>query len=177
MPNSWKNQLSMLLNRRRMDERIRLPRTCLIGIGSDLRGDDSAGLLVVRSLLRNETGTKSPHLLIVEAGPVPENHTGKLRAFNPELVLLIDAAHMGEVPGAIQWISLDAIDGMSASTHSLPLSMVAQYIISEFGCNVAVLGIQAGRNEFGAELTIPVRNALNEIVEEFQDTLLYDSNL
>jgi hydrogenase 3 maturation protease len=166
LPRSWKDVLSHLLNPSKGVDRIKLTRTCLVGIGNDLRGDDSAGLVVARALLDDEPCRNDPDLLILEGGPAPENPTGKIRAFQPELVLFIDAAQMDEPPGTVQWIPLDAIDGMSASSHSLPLSMLAQYITADLGCDVAVLGIQPGQNAIGAELTPPVRAAVDEIVAE-----------
>jgi hydrogenase 3 maturation protease len=133
-------------------------------VGSDLRGDDSAGLVLARRLLSDERFKNVSDFLVLEGGPAPENLTGKLRAFQPELVLFIDAAHMDASPGAIQWIPLDAIDGMSASSHSLPLSILAKYITTELGCEVAVLGIQPGQNEIEAEITPAVCAAVDEIV-------------
>ena len=142
-----------------------------MGIGSDLRGDDSAGLIVARSLLEDERFTNMPHLLALEGGPAPENHTAKIRAFQPELVLFIDAAQMDESPGTIQWIPLDAIDGMSASSHSLPLSMLARYLNLEIGCEIAVLGIQPQQNEVNAELSPPVHAAVDEILAGIREML------
>lgn len=149
-----------------------LPRACLVGIGSDLRGDDSAGLMVARALLNDERFASAPHLLIMDGGPAPENHTGKIRAFQPELVLFIDAAQMDELPGTIQRIPLDAIDGMSASSHSLPLSMLAHYLTSEIGCQVIVLGIQPQQNEINTELSPPVCAAVDEILAGISEMLL-----
>jgi hydrogenase 3 maturation protease len=143
-----------------------------VGIGSDLRGDDSAGLVVARALLSDERFASAPHLLIVEGGPAPENHTGRIRAFQPELVLFIDAAHMDEAPGTLQWIPLDAIDGMSASSHSLPLSMLARYLTLEIGCEIAVLGIQPQQNEINATLSPPVRAAVDEVLAEISGNVL-----
>lgn len=164
MPLSWADSLPQQLKRSKGDDRNRLPRTCLLGIGSDLRGDDAAGLVVARRLLDDERCREASDLLILEGGPAPENQTGRIRAFQPELVLFVDAAQMNEPPGTVQWVPLDSIDGMSASSHSLPLSMLAQYIAAEFDCYVAVLGIQPGQNEIGAQLTPPVRAAVDEIV-------------
>ena len=143
-----------------------------MGIGSDLRGDDSAGLMVARALLDDERVASASHLLVVEGGPAPENHTGKIRAFQPELVLFIDAAQMDESPGTLQWIPLDSIDGMSASSHSLPLSMLARYLTLEIGCEVAVLGIQPQQNEIGTELSSPVHAAVDEILVGISEMLL-----
>lgn len=172
MPPSWKDSLSQKLSRFKRDDRLVLPRTCLVGIGSDLRGDDSAGLIVARSLLGDERFTNMPHLLALEGGPAPENRTAKIRAFRPELVLFVDAAQMDEPPGTIQWIPLDAIDGMSASSHSLPLSMLAHYLTSEIGCEVVVLGIQPQQNEISAELSSPVHAAVDEILARISEMLL-----
>lgn len=160
---SWKDSLSQKLNQfnRHNSE---LPRICILGIGNDLRGDDSAGLMVARQLSLDDRFNGAPNLLILEGGPAPENHTGKLRLFQPELVLFIDAAHFDEPPGSLQFIPLPSIDGMSASSHSLPLSMLARYITSEFACEVDVLGIQPAQNEVDSELSSPVQAAVAEIV-------------
>jgi hydrogenase 3 maturation protease len=171
LPLTWKDSLLQKLSQSKADEFGPFPRTCLVGIGNDLRGDDSAGLSVARTLLSDQRLQSEPNFLVIEGGPSPENYTGKLRAFQPELVLFIDAAQMDESPGAIQWIPLESIDGMSASSHSLPLSMLAHYLTLELKCSVAVLGIQPGQNEIGAELSSPVREAVGEIVDLVSDLL------
>lgn len=171
LPASWINSLTLLLSRYQKDNRFRLPRTCFVGIGSDLRGDDSVGLVVARALLHH---FHANDLLVVDGGPAPENVTGQLRVFRPELVILIDAAHMDEPPGTIQWIPLDSIDGMSASSHSLPLSMLASYLTMELACDVAVLGIQPAQNELGSELTPPVQKAASEILMELRKHFLHN---
>ncbi len=139
-----------------------------MGIGSDLRGDDSAGLVIARELLQDPRALDAENLLIVEGGLAPENHTAQIRAFYPELVLFIDAAHMNERPGAVQWIPLEMIDGMSASSHSLPLSILAKYLTLELNCETGMLGIQPECNEFDAGLSLPVRAAADEIEAEIR---------
>jgi hydrogenase 3 maturation protease len=166
LPTSWKETLSETLNLSKSDKRIGLPRICFIGVGNDLRGDDSAGLLVARALLEDESITSLPTLLVLEGGPAPENCTGNIRAFQPELVLLIDAVQMNEAPGTIQWVPLDAIDGMSASSHSLPLSILAQFIRFEFDCDTAILGIQPEQNEIVEKLSCSVRAAIDDVAAE-----------
>ena len=90
-----------------------------------MRSDDTAGVLIARSLSQH---VSTDQVLILEGGPAPENRTGELRRFAPDLVLIVDAAEMGEPSGAVLWISEDDVDGMSASTHSLPLSMLVHYL-------------------------------------------------
>jgi hydrogenase 3 maturation protease len=130
-----------------------------------MRSDDAAGALVVRALSQRGA-THGEHVLILEAGAAPENRTAELRKFAPDLVLIIDAADIGQTPGAIAWISEESIDGMSASTHSLPLSLLAHYLYLELDCTVAFLGIQLDSNEVGEQVSPEVLGAVDEIVDE-----------
>jgi Ni,Fe-hydrogenase maturation factor len=59
---------------------------------------------------------------------------------------------------------------MSASTHSLPLSMLARYLVLELGCTVKLVGIQLDSNEVGEGVSKEVSQAVNQIVDEL-DTL------
>jgi len=164
LPTSWKETLFQKLNLSKRDKRLGLPRTCLMGVGSDLRGDDSAGLILIRALLQCLPPTEASNILMIEGGPAPENFTGKIRTFQPNLVLIIDAANINESPGTIQWIPLSSIDGMSASSHSLPLSVLAHFLTLELGCEVVILGIQPEQNGIGGELSPLVRAAVDDIV-------------
>lgn len=103
-------------------------------------------------------------VLVMDAGHAPENGTSQLRSFDPELVLLIDAADMGEQPGTIRLIEMEEIDGMSASTHSLPLSMLAKYLVLELNCQVLLLGIQPTSIDVGEVITTKIQTAVREIV-------------
>lgn len=165
----WKDSLSQKMNLVRTGE-SNPPRICVIGVGNDLRGDDSAGLIVVRRLLADERLKAITNLLILEGGPAPENQTGALRIFQPDLVLFVDAAHFDAPAGTLQLIPIETIDGMSASSHSLPLSMLAKYITFEFGCQVNVLGIQPAQNEVGTNLSPSVCKTVGEIVEHLAST-------
>lgn len=165
----WQTSLSQLLNQLSSDLG-EPPRVAIVGIGNPLRNDDAAGLLVARKLLHRECAADALHLLIIQAGHAPENVTGELRSFAPELILLIDAAEMQEIPGAICWVPIQSIDGMSASTHSLPLSMLARYLTLELNCMVALIGIQPRSNDVGEIVSAEVSNAIDEIVDEICST-------
>lgn len=126
-------------------------------------------MLIVRALSERGSALDSDHLLIIDAGHAPENTTGELRKFGPNLVLMIDAAEMGEKPGTVKWISEESIDGMSASTHSLPLSMLAHYLTLELDCQVALLGIQPGSSNVGDRISSEVAEAIQKIVDELDE--------
>jgi hydrogenase 3 maturation protease len=109
-------------------------------------------------------GRGSP-LLVIDAGFAPENQVGPLRAFKPDLALLVDSAEMGEQPGAVRWLDWRETDGMSASTHTLPPSLLAHYLVESVGCEVALLGIQPARDDLRAPLSAPVRQAVRAVAQ------------
>jgi len=152
----WQVSLSQTLHRRSSP-----PRVAVVGIGHELSGDDAAGLAVVRAL----KGALAPaeRVLLVDAGPAPENTTGLLRRFAPDLVLLVDAAQMDEPPGAVRWLDWQETSGVSASTHTLPLHMLARYLVAELSCEVALLGIQPAGNMIGAPLSPEVEEAVDAV--------------
>jgi len=142
-----------------------------MGVGNILRSDDAAGMLVAGALSRYKCAADTDHILIIEAGQAPENRTGEIRNFAPNLVLLIDAAEMGKEPGTVTWIAEEDIDGMSASTHSLPLSMLAHYLTLELGCKVMLLGIQAASNDVGETVSPKVLQAIEEVVDGLDEAI------
>lgn len=147
------------------------PKVAVIGVGNTLRSDDGAGILVARQLLQRECAADIGHILILEGGQAPENLSGQLCQFAPDLVLFVDAADFGEKPGAVKWISEEGIDGMSASTHSLPLSMLARYLKLYLNCKVIFLGLQPRSNEVGETISAEVLEAVNEVVEDLDEAI------
>jgi hydrogenase 3 maturation protease len=156
----WQTSLRRLLNQRTSENK----RIAILGIGNEMRGDDAAGMLVVRALSLRVASLEG--LRIIEGGHAPENATAELRKFSPDLVLLIDAADMGNDAGSVTLIPLEEIDGMSANTHSLPLSMLARYLTLELNCEVALLGIQPKSVEMGESVSDAVDQAVSDIAEE-----------
>ncbi len=140
-------------------------RVAVLGIGNELNGDDAAGVRVVRELAARLTAT--PGVLLIDGGVAPENYTGPLRRFQPDLVLEIDAAHLGEAPGTTRWVDWRDADGLSASTHTLPPSVLAEFLVAEIGCEVSLLGIQPAT----LEMNTPVSPAVERAVHQLADAL------
>ncbi|HMN59712.1 MAG TPA: hydrogenase maturation protease, partial [Anaerolinea sp.] len=116
----------------------------VLGVGNELNGDDAAGVLAarwlkeeVKSFTRKPTGealsttekSGGENVLVLEGGLAPENFTGVLRLFRPELLLLIDAVWFEGRPGAIIVLDGAQATGMGASTHMQPLSNLSQYLV------------------------------------------------
>ncbi len=134
-----------------------------IGIGNELNGDDAVGAAVVRALARRLANR--PHFLCLVGGTAPENTTGALRPFLPDWVLLIDAVDAGREPGEILWADWRAADGLSASTHTLPPTLLARYLTGEFGCGVGLLGVQPYAIAFGQAMSPIVRRAARRLAD------------
>lgn len=120
----------------------------IVGIGSDLRGDDIAGLLVVRELHAALARSRPKTIRLFNGGTAPENLTGEIVRFQPSHILLVDAADLGLKPGTATLIESEFIDGISFSTHVLPLSILAEYLKHALACHVIILGIQPGPTDF-----------------------------
>jgi hydrogenase 3 maturation protease len=162
---SWPELLSRATRLRKPDP----PRVAVVGIGHELRGDDAAGIGVARALQSLAAG--HDRLLVIEAGPAPENCTGLLRRFGPDLVLLVDAAQMYEAAGTVHWLPWQDTAGLSASTHTLPPYILAGYLSAELGCEVALLGIQPTDTSVCAPLSPAVREAVDTVVQALAEAL------
>jgi hydrogenase 3 maturation protease len=139
----------------------------VLGVGSEMRSDDAAGLRVAAAVER--AALHGVHVL--DAGPAPENCTADIRRLNPSHLIIVDCAHMGEQPGTLAVFPPAEIAGVSFGTHGLPLSVLAGYLTAEVGCVVAVIGIQPSSVEFGEVVSPPVEAAVAEAAELLREFL------
>ncbi len=164
-------------------------RLAFLGIGNELNGDDAAGVQVVRSLhqyldrrcaFTPDKLAREPYilrdgrleLLLLEGGAAPEAFTGPLRRFDPDWVILVDAASFDAEPGTVMWLDWTAADGMSASTHILPPTILSKYLINELGCRVALIGIQPLAVDFDTPMSHPVIQGVESAVDLLGETLV-----
>ncbi len=141
-------------------------RLAVLGIGNELWGDDAAGSQVARLVQRRLSLKNTERCLIVDAGPVPENYSGSLRKFRPDFVLLVDAVRAGGSPGSIRWIDLADLEGVSAVTHGLPLTILCQFLADELDTTCGLLGIEGVQFELGAGLSMVVRRSVSRAAGE-----------
>jgi hydrogenase 3 maturation protease len=139
----------------------------VLGVGSELRSDDAAGVRVAAALARSPL----PGVTALDGGPAPENCTAEIRALAPAHLIIIDCAQMGEPPGTIRLIDAADIAGVSFGTHALPLSVLADYVAREVGCRVTVIGIQPATIEFGEGLSPAVSAAVDELSRALRECL------
>jgi hydrogenase 3 maturation protease len=97
--NSWKVRLSQLLVQvaetkrpKNLKPEFSALRVAVVGVGNELNGDDAAGISVARNLWADR---EIPACCFkIETGSLPENASGPLRRFHPDLVIFVDAAEI-----------------------------------------------------------------------------------
>jgi hydrogenase 3 maturation protease len=147
-------------------------RVAILGVGSDLRGDDVAGLQVVQKL-EKVIGDRdcSNRVRIFHGGTAPENFTGEIRRFEPSHLVVVDAAGMGKPPGTVAILETDQIEGVSFSTHQMPLKVMIKFLGQSWSFETFFIGIQPKDLSFGASVSAPVRVAIRQVVEALRDVL------
>ncbi|ABK98229.1 hydrogenase 3 maturation endopeptidase HyCI [Pelobacter propionicus] len=140
-------------------------RVALLGIGSELRGDDAAGILVVREMgkLVSEGPFRCLDVAGFEGANAPENVTGYIRSYKPSHILVVDAAEIGAQVGFCREISISEISETNFSTHTLPLKVIADYLEQSTGADIVVLGIQPGPVGFAMAPTLELVTAVARV--------------
>ena len=130
-------------------------RTIIVGVGNRLRGDDAVGpALAVR--------LKAAGLQAWDVGTAPENYINLLQSSAPHTVLIVDSVDMGGPPGAVQILPAEGFTWPGFSTHRMPF----QTLVAMAGWSpdrVCVVAIQPGCLDTGAEMSLPVKQALAEL--------------
>lgn len=154
-------------------------KVAFVGIGSELRGDDAVGVVIVERLSALQSSSSRSdaisNFLFINGGSAPENILGEIKAFQPEVVVFIDAIVIGNdddeksPAGTVRLINTnkEKISGISFCTHSLPLTIIADYIRQSISCEIFVIGIEPGDMGFRPDcaLTPPVAEAAKEVIE------------
>ena len=125
-------------------------RVAVLGIGSELRGDDVAGILVINALKRSKKIKKNIKLKTFEGSTAPENVTGEVKTFKPTHLVIVDSADIGEKPGAVLLLRADEVGrGVSFSTHKIPPKILIDYFTHSLKCEIVIIGIQPKCISFG----------------------------
>lgn len=151
-------------------------RVAVLGIGSELRGDDAVGLLVIdhlrknintlrraaarRAGIRRPLASRGPALKLFNGGTAPENLTGEIRRFNPSHLVLVDAVELGKKPGAIAVLNPRAAGIVSFFTHKLPIKLMLDYLAAEIKFTPLLIGIQPRNLEVAAPVSPAARRAV-----------------
>jgi len=129
----------------------------LLGVGNRLSRDDGVGPTVAQALADSDW-------ISIDCGTALENTTGIVSRNRPDLLVIVDAAHMGMEPGTFRRLPIQANDRMLASTHGLPLSFVLANIESS-AAETILIGIEPADLSFGEGLSPVVEAAACALIE------------
>jgi len=145
----------------------------ILGVGSELRADDYAGMLVAEKLKKLEDRCKTIRLKVFMGHTAPENLTGEIRKFKPTHLIIIDTADIGGKPGGTKVFAPDETSGITFSTHKLPIKVMISFLRQELDCSVVVIGIQPKTLDFGKPVSKEIEQATRSIRDEIIKALNY----
>jgi hydrogenase 3 maturation protease len=142
----------------------------LLGVGSELRGDDAVGMHVAEMLRSRERA--HPRLKVHLCSTAPESATGPIRSQKPSHLIVVDAVALGATPGEVALLERSDIDGVTFSTHTLPLSVVLDFIGHDNPTlDAFVIAVQAEQLLFGEPLSERVASTANALAQVILDSL------
>ena len=124
-------------------------------IGNEMGGDDGIGPYIAK----NFPDIKG--FRVVNCETVPENFV--YLAEGADKVIIVDAVDMGLKAGEVRIIPSDRIRGYHFSTHSLPISMVVDYIRKRYTDNVVLIGIQP--KKLSGKLSEEAKEAGDKVID------------
>ena len=148
-------------------------KVAILGVGSDIRGDDAAGIIVAQLIKKITAKKKSKKKVKVFLGQTaPENLTGEIKKFNPSHLLIIDSADLGGRPGKVAAIDPENIGGISFCTHSLPIKVMTDYLQQSCpGLQVIIIGIQPESLAVGSDISRDVARAVEKLAGTLAELL------
>ena len=150
------------------DKLNKAQRIALLGVGSELRGDDVAGVLVAKSLAAK---VKNRKFKVFLGETAPENLTGEIKKFKPTHLLIIDAADIGKKSGSVSMLCAKDIAGATFSTHRLPVKLIADYLSCSISCDTIVLGIHPESFVFGKLPSQKIKKAAKELSQILEEVI------
>ena len=150
------------------------PKIFILGIGSEFKADDAAGVVLAKNLLdrcSNKNSKFQSRLMIIDGSTAPENYTGDIKKFAPTHLVLVDAAEMGTAPGTAKLIPSNKIGGVSFSTHVLPIAVMINYLNQSVKFETVIIGVEPKDLEFGKEMSTEVKNTVDMLSNDIVDVL------
>ena len=112
-------------------------KKALLCVGNALRGDDGVGIEVGKIAQKELSGWE-----VFFGGDMPENEFGKIRSFEPEILVIIDAIGViGDDEFECEFVDLSDEVSYFYSAHNIPACVWIKYL-REFVPKILFLGIK-----------------------------------
>lgn len=129
----------------------------VVGMGNPLKSDDNIGNIVV-DRLRIEDMVK------VIAETTPENILGKVSDCDD--IIFVDAIDFKGNVGDVKLFSLEDVEDVFETTHTIPISMFRSYFPK---AKILIIGIQPYVVDMGTSISLELKEKVPEIVEKIGD--------
>ncbi|MCS7116360.1 MAG: hydrogenase maturation protease [Nitrososphaerota archaeon] len=139
-------------------------KVLIIGVGNLMREDDFVGSYIARELLRQFKGRFEGKVMVIDAGPSPENSVSSVHRFEPSLVLFIDAIHAALEPGSIILLNLKGVEYQDVLTHTIPISFLIKVMDPDDKIDFYLLGFQPKKVGFGERMSEEIYRAAKEAI-------------
>lgn len=143
----------------------------VLGVGNELRQDDSLGLKTVQEL--KEELEDEDELLILECGLAPISFLGKIPD-NPEELYIVDAVKTPSLdPGETIFKEIKKLEEgeKPVSTHRLPLSIIQSKVDPG---KTYLAGAKPVKVGYGEEISSQMKKAKKEIKKKMLERLRKD---
>lgn len=134
-----------------------LEKVYIVGIGNELKGDDGAGVYIVKEFVKRGLTN------FLDAGVALENHIFKIIEKPYKNVILIDAVDMAKEPGFISLLDVNALACGGISTHTISLKMAGE-LLSADGKRIHLIGIQPRDMSLDSGLSSDVKSVSDKLV-------------
>ncbi len=132
----------------------------LVGVGSDLRGDDAFGPLLARRLA--EAG-----LPALDAGTAPESLTGPIVRSGAEVLILADVGNLGAPAGSLRLFAPETVAPGGTSTHDPSLRLLIDYLQAQRPFVVRILAVEPARRGLGQPVSPEIASAIDQAARAF----------
>jgi hydrogenase 3 maturation protease len=83
----------------------------------------------------------------------------------------VDAADLSLAPGEYREIDPEEINGISFSTHTLPMKIFADYLKQATGAAISIIGIQPENLDFGKPPTNPLKRGVRRLSRQLYEIM------
>jgi hydrogenase maturation protease len=171
---------------------LKFKKISIIGIGAEFRQDDAVGTQLLKQLITKfeclsqslnvsysdfhiDEYIRFQNLLLINGTVLPEQYVDIIADFNPDYMIIIDAAVYNGDQFPILKTDIDSWTFSPVSSHMIPLSQfisMIKLINPKFVPNIDVIGIKAQNIFFGEDLSESVQYIKNCIQEFFITNLI-----
>ncbi len=145
--------------------------TVILGVGNLVRGDDGVGVHVAQALLARGC---PEGVTVLDGGTAPLDALAYVGLV--DRLIIVDAADLGEAPGAIRRLTPDDLlpaQGDSVSLHDLDL-LWALGVLRATGqepAQVTIIGVQPESLDWSTDLSPALSARLDEIINAVLDAM------